>query len=85
MVTASPDRQIERAVARGGITREEAEARVRAQLSTEEKARVATYVIDNDGPVDETERQVDALLKKLRALTYGYCGSGKPRPGLANR
>jgi dephospho-CoA kinase len=67
VVTASPERQIERAVARGGLSREEAEARVRAQLPSEEKARVATAVIDNDGRLDETERQVDAVLARLRA------------------
>jgi dephospho-CoA kinase len=66
VVTASPERQIERAVARGGISREEAEARVRAQLPAEEKARVASHVIDNGGTLAETEQQVDALLKKLR-------------------
>lgn len=67
VVTASPERQIERAVARGGMSRQEAEARVKAQLSTEEKARLATHVIDNDGTLAETEAQVDRLLAKLRA------------------
>lgn len=67
VVTASPERQIERAVARGGLSREEAEARVKAQLPTEEKARVASYVIDNDGALAETERQVDRVLQHLVA------------------
>jgi dephospho-CoA kinase len=66
VVTASPETQIARAVARGGITREEAEARVRAQLPTAEKLRVATHVIDNDGDLAATERQVDELLAQLR-------------------
>lgn len=66
VVTASPERQVERAVARGGLSREEAEARVKAQLPTEEKARVATYVIDNDGGLAETERQVEKVLGRLR-------------------
>src|SRR6185312_217496 len=66
VVTASPERQIERAVTRGGLSREEAEARVKAQLPSAEKARVATYVIDNDGALAETERQVEAVLGKLR-------------------
>jgi dephospho-CoA kinase len=66
VVTASPESQIARAVARGGMTREEAEARVKAQLPTEEKIRVATEVIDNDGPVEDTERQVEQVLARLR-------------------
>ena len=53
-------------MARGGLTREEAEARIAAQLPAEEKVRVATHVIDNDGALEETEAQVQRLLEKLR-------------------
>jgi dephospho-CoA kinase len=67
VVTASPETQIARALARGGLTREEAEARVRAQLPTSEKARLATHVIDNDGGLDETAAQVERLLARLRS------------------
>ncbi len=66
VVTASPETQIARAVARGGISREEAEARVNAQLAGEEKVRVATYVIDNDGALAQTERQVQRVLGELQ-------------------
>src|SRR5206468_1055881 len=66
VVTASPETQVARAVARGGLTREEAEARIAAQLPAEEKVRVATHVIDNDGALAETEAQVERLLEKLR-------------------
>jgi dephospho-CoA kinase len=66
VVTASPETQVARAVTRGGITREEAEARVKAQLPTAEKVRVATHVIDNDGALTETEAQVENVLRELR-------------------
>jgi dephospho-CoA kinase len=66
VVTASPETQVARAVDRGGLAREDAEARIAAQLPAAEKIRVATYVIDNDGPLGETEAQVDQLLAKLR-------------------
>ena len=66
VVVASPETQVARAMARDGLSREEAEARVRAQLSTEEKLRVATEVIDNDGALAATEAQVEVLLSKLR-------------------
>jgi dephospho-CoA kinase len=65
VVVASPEIQVDRAMARG-LSREEAEARVRAQLSTEEKLRVATEVIDNDGALPATEAQVEVILSKLR-------------------
>ena len=66
VVTASPETQVARAVARGGITREEAEARVRAQLPTAEKVKVATYLIDNDGDLRTTEREVERVLAELQ-------------------
>jgi dephospho-CoA kinase len=66
VVTASTETQIARVMARDGLSRAQAEARLRAQLPTEEKVRVATHVIDNDGTRAATEAQVDALLAKLR-------------------
>jgi len=66
VVTASPETQVARAVARGGLTRQEAEARIAAQLPAAEKVRLASHVIDNDGPVAETQKQVDQLLAALR-------------------
>jgi len=53
--------QIERTVARDGCTREEAERRVRAQMSLDEKRRLADHVIDNSGSREATETQVRAL------------------------
>ena len=66
VVTASTETQTARAMARDGLSRAQAEARLRAQLPTEEKVRVATHVIDNDGTRAATEAQVEALLAKLR-------------------
>ena len=36
------------------------------ETGAEEKVRVATHVVDNDGARAATEAQVDALLAKLR-------------------
>jgi dephospho-CoA kinase len=66
VVTASPATQLERVVARGGLTRDAAEARLAAQAPVEAKRAAATYVIDNSGDLSATESQVDALLEKLR-------------------
>jgi dephospho-CoA kinase len=57
--------QIERAAARDEASRKEVEARVRAQLSIEEKRAMADYVIDNSGSIEETERQVRELYAEL--------------------
>jgi dephospho-CoA kinase len=66
VVTASPEQQIARATARDGAPREEVEGRMRAQLPLEDKLRVATEVIDNDGDLAATRRQVETLVAKLR-------------------
>ena len=65
-MTASPETQIARAMARGGLTREEAHARIDAQLPLAEKVRVATHVIDNDGDLADDGEQVERLLADLR-------------------
>src|SRR5947208_1322397 len=45
-------------------TLEQLQARERAQLSMEEKARRADATVDNGGTIDETARQLDELLKR---------------------
>jgi dephospho-CoA kinase len=57
--------QIERQIARDGCTREEAEQRVRAQMSIDEKRALADHVIDNSGSLADTERQVRQLYSAL--------------------
>ena len=40
---------------------------MRAQLPQEDKVRLATHVIDNDGDLVATEAQVDRVLAILRS------------------
>lgn len=54
---------------------QEAERRLGAQLSEEEKITAADYVIDNSGPLAETERQVNKLFKELQTLARASDGS----------
>jgi dephospho-CoA kinase len=44
----------------------ELERRMKAQLPDEEKIKAADYVIDNSGPLRETERQVREVFVKLQ-------------------
>jgi dephospho-CoA kinase len=69
VVTASEATQIARVRARDGLTEAEAEARIRAQLPTADKVRLATHVIDNEGDLAATEAAVDDLLRLLRGPT----------------
>jgi dephospho-CoA kinase len=68
VVYAREEQQIERQLARDGASREHALARIRAQLSIEEKRKLADYVIDNSGTLEDTERQVRELYAKLVGL-----------------
>ena len=68
VVYITPDQQIERLVARDGITAEAAAKILESQLPIDEKLGPADYVIDNAGTLEETRRQVEALWQQLRQL-----------------
>jgi len=57
--------QERRLMDRDGLSKEEAEARLGAQMSLEEKKNRADYVIDNTGSLDQTLAQVRETLKLL--------------------
>jgi dephospho-CoA kinase len=67
LVYAPAELQLARQLSRDGVTPELARQRIAAQLPIEEKRTLATHVIDNSGSLAETERQVAALVEKLRA------------------
>jgi dephospho-CoA kinase len=67
VVAASEATQLERILQRGGLSRDDARARIAAQLPLAEKRARADHVIDNDGSRAELAAQVDALVERLRA------------------
>ena len=66
-----PEQQIDRLMLKTGLSREEAERRLAAQMPAEEKRRRADYVIDCSGSLENTRRQVEALYPQLRRLVEG--------------
>jgi dephospho-CoA kinase len=66
VVTASPETQLARLLARGDLTEAEAEARIDAQLPLLAKVRVATHLVDNDGDLEATKAQVERLAASLK-------------------
>ena len=62
-VVAEEGLRAERAGARG---HEALEARAARQLSQEDKAARATYVVENDGSIDELESKLSAVLAMLQ-------------------
>ncbi|MBW1721753.1 MAG: dephospho-CoA kinase [Deltaproteobacteria bacterium] len=68
LVYTPREKQIERLVERDGITVEQAENILKAQLPIEEKVGYADYVIHNEHSLEETRRQVDALWEELTGI-----------------
>lgn len=64
-VVCDPAVQIERLKVRDGLTQEEAERRLAAQMPIEEKAKLADEVIRNDGTIEDLEKSVDEVLNRL--------------------
>lgn len=60
--------QIERLMRRNTITREDAERRIAAQMSSQEKRGYADFEIDTSGTQADTRKRVVALHSRLRAL-----------------
>ena len=62
-----PEQQLERLKERG-LSPEQTQRRIAAQLSMEEKRRLADDVIDCSGSLESTERQVTELVEKLKKI-----------------
>jgi len=57
--------QLQRLMGRDGLSRSAARQRLRAQLPLAAKLKVADYVIDNSGSLEQTEAQVKQLWRQL--------------------
>jgi dephospho-CoA kinase len=75
VVTATPEAQRARLLARNGGDVADADARIAAQLPLADKVAVADRVLDNSGSVEALAAQVDALYTDL-ALRYGVPARG---------
>lgn len=62
------EQQIERAMRRDGLSRQEVLARLERQMPLEEKRKFAHYVIDTSGSKEETLRQVRETYEDLRSI-----------------
>lgn len=65
LVAVNRETQIVRAMARSGMTREEVVARIKAQMSLEEKVTYADFVIDNSGDLEKTLKLVRTKVKNI--------------------
>ncbi|MBQ2014238.1 MAG: dephospho-CoA kinase [Peptococcaceae bacterium] len=65
VVSLKPETQLERLINRNGYGFRQANNRIASQMSDSERVKQADAVIDNNGTMEETLRQVDALLADL--------------------
>ena len=67
-VTVAPEATVLRRISqRGGLTEREARARIRSQLSNEERTRRADVVIDTDCSLDKLKSRVAAEWQGLQS------------------
>ncbi|MFF1352677.1 dephospho-CoA kinase [Streptomyces sp. NPDC058297] len=71
VVDASPETQLDRLVRLRGMSEEDARARMAAQATREKRLEIADIVIDNDVPLDELHRRVDAVWADLAQRAAG--------------
>ena len=76
VVACEPDRQLQRLMARDGMSEEASRALIATQLDMDAKRAVATVVFENDGDLHALHRAVD---RELAALGAALSASEEPR------
>ncbi len=67
LVTVLPETASQRLIERNGLTAEQADSRLRSQLTNEERRPYADVVIENDGALEELNRAVNTAWSELKA------------------
>jgi dephospho-CoA kinase len=67
LVTCDSATQKQRLRERDHLSDEEIDRHLQAQMSLDEKRRLADYIVENVGSLDDLERQVAAVVEKIRA------------------
>ena len=65
LVDVTKETQLSRLMTRNALSQVEAEKRIAAQLSLQEKRKRADVLIDNNGSLEETRQQIREALQKL--------------------
>jgi dephospho-CoA kinase len=80
VVDVPPRVQVERLGKERGMTPEQAEARIRAQATREDRLAVATIVVDNSGSLAELDRETGDLWAELRRRAKRLAGRQEDDP-----
>jgi dephospho-CoA kinase len=68
VVYCDPDLQLERLMTRNNLTREQATARISAQMPSEEKLKYSDFAINTSTGFEDTRIQVEALFAQLHKI-----------------
>ncbi len=80
-VTVAPEETaVKRLQNRGGLTEEQARARIRSQLSSEDRAKHADVIIDTDCELAEVRAKVEELWQRLQSHRLSHPGAGGKNP-----
>jgi len=77
VVHCRPEVQLERLILRDGLLPKEAELRLAAQMSQEEKMKYADFLIDTSEGFEYTRRQTEAVFRELHALVEDGAASSE--------
>jgi dephospho-CoA kinase len=66
VVYCAPEQQLERLMARDGLSREDAERRVRSQMPIDQKLPFADFLVDTSGSIEHTLKQTDEVASQLK-------------------
>ncbi len=70
VVSCPQEMQIERLMKRNGLTHDEAMSRISAQMPVAEKVKLAKHVIDTSGTIENSVKQTEKVLHKIRKDMY---------------
>jgi dephospho-CoA kinase len=76
VVYVPEEQQIERLTQRDGISKEEAAHMLKAQLPIDKKLVYADFVVNNEGSMEETKKQVEDIWLELKKLQGEKAKSG---------
>lgn len=65
VVSVPEDVQLDRVCMRDGLSRAEAQMRIDSQMPLSQKCALADAVIDTNGPLENTRRQIDTLIRSI--------------------
>ncbi|MEQ2526976.1 dephospho-CoA kinase [Robertmurraya yapensis] len=65
LVYVDEDTQLQRLMERNGFSEEEALARIKSQMPLKDKVQLSYAVIDNNGTIEDTKKQLNIILTEL--------------------